>query len=252
MKGVPLITKNVTIIVPCFNEEKRWNKTYWINLITKTDLNWFFVNDGSSDCTSEVLAELSIYPQVTVFELRQNGGKAEAIRFGMLRALERPGINAIGFLDADAAFSYEAFLNVLDTYNGLNQDHFESLWASRVALSGREINRNPRRHYIGRVISTFLGFRRDLPYDTQCGFKIFTRTKNLELCLSKPFRTRWFFDIEIYSRLHVLNAHGMGVWEHPLLDWDEVAESHINVREILRILKEMYVINKILTKNRSL
>lgn len=243
------MTNNLTMIVPCFNEEKRWNKTYWSNLITIVDLNWVFVNDGSRDRTSEILAELSIYPRVTTLELSQNGGKAEAIRFGMLKALEQPGIDAIGFVDADAAFSYETFRNVLDTYTGINHEYFESLWASRVALSGREINRDPRRHYIGRVISTFLGFGRALPYDTQCGLKIFTRTKNLELCLSTPFKTRWFFDIEIYSRLNVLNAHGISVWEHPLLGWDEVAESHINVREVFRIVKELYVIRKILTKN---
>ena len=45
--------------------------------------------------------------------------------------------------------------------------------------------------------------RPDRVYDTQCGAKIFRATNDLALQLSRPFDSRWIFDVELIARLQL-------------------------------------------------
>ena len=44
----------VTLIVPTFNESKRWNHEYWQQLLEVEDLHLILVNDGSVDETMQI------------------------------------------------------------------------------------------------------------------------------------------------------------------------------------------------------
>jgi peptidoglycan-N-acetylglucosamine deacetylase len=94
----------VSVIVPAYNEEKVIAQTIDCLLAsTYPNLEIIVVDDGSSDRTSEVVGELfNDDPHVRLFTI-PNGGKAEALNYGLRQAR---GEIIIG-LDADTLFEKE-------------------------------------------------------------------------------------------------------------------------------------------------
>jgi glycosyltransferase involved in cell wall biosynthesis len=85
-------TLNCVIVVPCYNEATRLpTKTFLSYLADRPEINFLFVNDGSKDDTEQVLAELcSQSPaRLSKLSLTRNSGKAEAVRQGLLTAIDR-------------------------------------------------------------------------------------------------------------------------------------------------------------------
>src|SRR5262249_59105570 len=104
---------------------------------------------------------------------------------------------------------------------------------SRVKLLGRTIDRRIGRHYRGRIFATLASLVLDLPvYDTQCGAKLFRTSAILAAALSRPFRSRWSFDVELLQRL-VLGFGGVPalavreIVEEPLAVWRDVPGSKL-------------------------
>lgn len=242
------------IVVPCYNEAHRWNREYWSTILAISDVNWIFVDDGSTDNTLELIKTTSATKNSDVLSLEKNCGKAEAVRAGLLMAMDNSAGGMVGFMDSDGAFSSGDLIRILMASQELCLDQrlFDSIWASRVALAGRNIRRSRMRHYVGRVISTLLSGaaksqsknERMLPYDTQAGLKLFLVSSTLREVLESPFRTRWFFELEILLRWSSRNLGQpmMRIWEVPLNDWFEVPGSKINFREYFRILREIFFV----------
>ena len=242
------------IVVPCYNEALRWNREYWSTMLEISDVHWIFVDDGSTDNTLELIRLTAVKNNSEALPLPKNGGKAEAVRAGLIKALDNPDGGMVGFMDSDGAFSPDDLIRILKTSQALCLDKglFDSIWASRVALAGRNIQRSKMRHYVGRVISTLLSGaakgksknERLLPYDTQAGLKMFSASSALKEVLQAPFRTRWFFELEILLRWasHAKGERRMRIWEVPLNNWFEVPGSKINSREYFRILREMFYV----------
>lgn len=91
---------SVTIIVPCFNEEKTITKTVFSLLdldYPKDKLKIIVVDDGSKDDSFKVIKKLEKYNQVKVFH-KENGGKHTAVNF----ALDKIKTDLVGCLDADS------------------------------------------------------------------------------------------------------------------------------------------------------
>ena len=77
----------VGVVIPCYNEEERLFSKEFTNYIDKhSGYHLCFVNDGSTDKTLEVLQNLRKGREdfITVYDCEKNGGKAEAVRLGML------------------------------------------------------------------------------------------------------------------------------------------------------------------------
>ena len=91
----------VTIIVPCYNEEKTVGKTLdsLINLdYPKDKLSVIAVNDGSSDATWNIIQSYAAkYPSIQAIN-KPNGGKFTALN----AAIEASQSEFIGCLDADS------------------------------------------------------------------------------------------------------------------------------------------------------
>lgn len=227
----------VALVVPCFNEAARWNAEYWQQLCGWDGVVWRFVDDGSVDDTAELVRALS-GPSVSVTVLARNVGKGEAIRQGML-SLETSEVAWIGFIDADGAFPIDEVARFVALVDQLPQ-HVSAVWSSRVSMRGRQIERHPSRHYIGRVVSTLLSLRvRNIPYDSQSGLKLFRMDARFLSAIEDPFRTRWLFDVELLTRLDEIHADKAWLWEEPLLAWRDVDGSRIRGREVLRIQAEV-------------
>lgn len=164
------------------------------------DLGLLFVDDGSKDRTSEVLAGIeSAAPEhVSVLILPENRGKAEAVRAGMLLALER-GAEVVGYADADLA---TPGTEILRLFEALHRRDVQVVLGSRWKHLGSQIERQWWRHYLGRVFATLVstGLRLAI-YDSQCGAKVFRDSPALRSALAEPFFTRWVFDVELIGRL---------------------------------------------------
>ena len=241
---------SVGIVVPCYNEEIRLNLDYWHQIINKINhVDWVFVDDGSKDKTLNVLTEQFRFENVTVLALEENHGKSEAVRNGMLEFVRREkSYSGIGFLDSDSAFSVNDVEHLIDLcaqkFTPDNQG-FKAVISSRVKLAGRSISRNTTRHYISRILLTFINWNwRDAPYDTQSGYKIFRNSTELKLALENPFRTKWFVDVELFARIGAMNGRNQ-IWEEPVQSWLEIPGSKIGMRTSIKIIKDVYLIKRI-------
>jgi dolichyl-phosphate beta-glucosyltransferase len=243
------LKKNLTLIVPVYNEAKRWDKEFWKQTLSIADISWVFVNDGSSDSTSQLLTELKTLAQITILEHPNNLGKAEAVRSGFNyffaeNSSETSEKFFIGFIDGDGAFNpaeIERFLNLsVHDSSGLVSQGFQAIWTSRVQLRGRRIERKRYRHYLGRIIASFLGLAYpSIPYDSQSGFKIFLLEPVIRQVFLEKFKTKWFVDLEIAARYQNISGDQLRIWEEPLFYWKDIGKSTINIRSLPRISIEI-------------
>jgi dolichyl-phosphate beta-glucosyltransferase len=197
------------------------------------EIRILFVNDGSKDQTLAVLREArrGFEDRIEILDRQPNEGKAEAVRRGMLAAIDS-GISYVGFWDADLATPLEVipeFLALLELNPKLRM-----VFGSQVRLLGRQVHRRPVRHYPGRVFASVVSLILRLPiYDTQCGAKLFRTTSELSQVLKDPFLSRWVFDVEILARYIAMQRGRTGylresIYEFPLMRWDDVAGSEVS------------------------
>ena len=122
----------LVIVVPCFNEGRRLRAEGFRPLLSHPGTRILFVDDGSRDDTREVLASVcaQLGPRALRLDLARNQGKAEAVRQGLLEALQI-GARMVGFLDADLATPAEEMLRLIST---LRSSRAQAAFAARVAL----------------------------------------------------------------------------------------------------------------------
>lgn len=231
--------RKTRIIVPCYNESKRINpKAFLCALEKDLNLSFLFVNDGSTDETLSVLKSIKEKSpaQVEVVSLEKNSGKAEAVRRGILKALEGHFDN-VGYWDADLATpldAIEVFWRLLDSTD------VEIVIGSRVRLLGRKVERRAMRHYLGRIFATCASMLLNINvYDTQCGAKIFRNSASLGQVFGKPFKVKWTFDVEMLARFPiVMGASPSEIssrWvEYPLDEWVDVKGSKIKGKDFIK------------------
>lgn len=234
-----------TIVVPCYNEAARLDVAAFERFAADGHPQQFlFVNDGSTDETGAVLQRLSQPdPQrFMVHALPRNQGKAEAVRQGVLRAIDQ-GCELVGYWDADLATPLEAIPPLCEFLR--SRPELAIVVGARVRLLGRQIERRPLRHYLGRVFATAASLTLRLPiYDTQCGAKLFRATPEIRRLFEEPFRSKWIFDVELLARFcHARRAAGLApetaIYEWPLDQWRDVAGSKVRARDFVTAFVEL-------------
>lgn len=242
------------VVVPCFNEERRLAADEFLPLLARPGVELLFVNDGSTDGTEALLRAICAKagPRVGVLSLDRNRGKAEAVRRGMLRALEG-GAKVVGYVDADASTPGTEVARLLDQMRARGA---AVVMGARVALLGTDIRRKRSRHYLGRVFASVASLLLELPvYDTQCGAKFFRDVPALRAALAEPFASRWVFDVELIGRL-LTGAPGApplsreDFVEVPLQRWRDVAGSKLRPTAMLRSGLELVAIGGVLRRKR--
>jgi len=101
----------VTIIIPCWNEEKTVSKTVnsLLNLdYPKDKLSIMIIDDGSTDNTWGIIQKFKNKKQIKVFR-KENGGKYTALNFGLSKSTS----DLIGCLDADSYVDKDALKNIV-------------------------------------------------------------------------------------------------------------------------------------------
>jgi dolichyl-phosphate beta-glucosyltransferase len=239
----------LALVIPCYNEERRLPVDELRRFSAPgLDFEIVFVNDGSRDGTLPLLESLREQDPsrfTTLVNLAQNTGKAEAVRQGILAALDRKP-DYVGFWDADLATPLSelpSFVEVLDTRPAI-----QMVFGARVRLLGRDISRHASRHYVGRVGATLISQTLQLAvYDTQCGAKLFRATGDTRHVFSTPFLSRWIFDVEIiarYIRLWGRDAAARAIVEYPVTQWHDVKGSKLKSHDFARALRDLWRIRR--------
>jgi dolichyl-phosphate beta-glucosyltransferase len=240
------MTSKVVVVVPCYNEAARLPVQAFRSFCEHdSTIRFIFVNDGSTDETLEILNELQNRDpdRYLVIDQQPNQGKAEAVRTGMRKAFQEKPAYA-GFWDADLATPLDEipyFIQVLEEH-----PRCEIVFGSRIKLLGRSIERNPTRHYLGRMFATVVSSILNLPiYDTQCGAKLFRVTPEIERLFDEPFSVGWIFDVEIIARL-IQARRGTQharpeevIYELPLRQWHDIAGSKVRASAFFRAIFEI-------------
>lgn len=241
MRAVP--DPHLILVVPCYNEEQRLPADALRRFrLAGARAEILFVNDGSRDGTLRLLQSLAAEDpsRFSVLDLEKNSGKAEAVRRGIVAAMERKP-DLVGFWDADLATPLEELPDFLEVFAA--RPEIQMVFAARVRLLGRSISRNPKRHYFGRVGATLISQSLGLAvYDTQCGAKLFRGTDDMRALFAEPFLSRWIFDVEIiarYVRLRGRDAAARAIYELPVKTWHDVKGSKVRSTDFLRALRDL-------------
>jgi len=111
-------TPGVTVLVPCFNEEKTVQGTLESLLqldYPKEKVNIIVINDGSTDNTREILKAYENNPQIQIHD-KVNGGKYTALNLGISLATT----DFIGCLDADSFVDKDALRLIMKRFQNEN------------------------------------------------------------------------------------------------------------------------------------
>jgi glycosyltransferase involved in cell wall biosynthesis len=213
------MSEKIAIVIPCYNEERRFVPERFTPLLDHKSITLLMVNDGSDDRTLAVLKEMAgrFSGRCHVLDLPSNVGKAEAVRRGLIWAVGA-GADVVGYLDADGATPGEEMLRLVST---IERERKSVVLAARVAMAGHHIDRRPLRHYIGRLFATCASVTLGCTiYDTQCGAKLFQATPAFIDAIQRPFCGRWAFDVDLLGRL--LSPENPDIPSCPVDEWIEI------------------------------
>ena len=236
----------VGVVIPCYNEESRLKTEFFTNFV-KQNLGYrlCFVNDGSTDDTLKVLKELATGREdyITVYNCEKNGGKAEAVRQGILHMMEDSQLDYVGYLDADLSTNFQDFKDLVDS---ISNSDFQIIGGSRISRMGANITKAGSRAIISKTINLIIRNILGMSFqDTQCGAKIMTR-EVAEKMFQKKFLTSWLFDVEIFMRMKKLygleNAKSM-ICEQPLKRWVHEDGSKLSMKDSFKILLQLFQIS---------
>jgi|SRR3989339_146404 len=104
----------VTVMVPCWNEEKTVARTVESLLAMnypKDKLTLFVIDDGSTDSTWEVIQQFNKYENVRTFT-KENGGKHTALNLG----LKETNSEFVACLDADSFADPESLIRIMSYF----------------------------------------------------------------------------------------------------------------------------------------
>jgi len=240
-------TVDLTVVVPAFNEKDRLPAmmeetiSHLNSLSPKRSYEILIVDDGSSDTTSNVALEIGAkYPKsdIRVVALEKNIGKGGAVRHGMLHG----GGERLLMVDADGASKFSDLEKLWKAMDQIAPNKKAGVTVgSRAHLVKSEavVKRSLLRNILMYGLHTILrivgvGHIRD----TQCGFKLFSRSAAQQIFPAQHLAT-WIFDVELLLLAKQLR---IPVAEVPI-DWHEVAGSKLNVvTASLQMLRDLLIV----------
>jgi glycosyltransferase involved in cell wall biosynthesis len=244
-------TKRVALVIPCFNEAKRLNlEAYSAFLKTHPFMTFCFVNDGSTDRTSDLLVAFAAeHPTLSIktLSLANNSGKGEAVRQGVLAMLKADNtpVDLVGFWDSDLATPLAELDRFVEAFD--QEARLQSVVGFRKKEPTANIKRSTSRKLISAIMRVIIHTLIGLPiHDTQCGAKLFTADLATKL-FTPPFVARWLFDLELFLRMK--QAFGLdfltqSLEQLHLKSWHDVPGTKLRFWDVFQIFLELVKIKR--------
>lgn len=207
-------TLYLSIIIPAYNESKRIGDTLRSLASYFQHANYYYeiivVNDGSTDSTFAVLQNLQTeISQLKIINNPKNMGKGYAVKCGMQAATGDLRL----FMDADNSVK----INEVEIFLSKTAEGFDVVIGS-IGLDKKDVRMvSENNGYYRRPIGLFSKYITRIfatpgIYDTQRGFKLFTK-KAVDVIFPKLSVNRFGFDIEL---LVVAQINNLKIKELPV------------------------------------
>jgi dolichyl-phosphate beta-glucosyltransferase len=215
----------LSIVIPAYNEKNKIKTTIkkTRNFLEDRDILFeiIVIDDGSVDNTRKICQDL----EVKLNSQRKNKGKGYSVREGVQIA----GGNYILFMDADLATSLSAIERFWQ-----QRKKYDVIIGSR-AVSGAEVKTSLWKHTMGRISNFFINlFCIGGIEDTQCGFKMFTRSAAKKIFDNQKING-FGFDFEI---LMLAKKYNFSIKELPI-SWSEPGSSSVGLIDYIKTLFEL-------------
>lgn len=231
------------LVIPAYRESARLPGFLdeLIEVLTDTHptINILIVDDGSGPDEQTAISDAlkrhagSAQPRLlAALMLKHNQGKGAAIRQGWSKGLGIQAVDWVGFVDADGAIPAREVRRLIELAAGRTDRPV--LFASRIRMLGKRIERSFTRHLSGRLFATLIGNTIcEEVYDSQCGYKLLP-AEAWQRIADSLHETGFAFDVEL---LAALRRHDATIEEVPI-DWIDRPGSKVRLlRDGWRMLR---------------
>jgi len=224
----------ISVVIPCYNEEKRIEKTiisikkFFFRNRKLFDYELIIVDDGSTDMTFDIVKDMNL----TIMRYGDNKGKGYAVRRGLLKTKYKN----ILVLDADLSVKPIELLGIFGLLQG-------GLKYPKLVIGDRiQIIQQPKyRLFLGWGFRFLTRIILSLEYkDTQCPYKIFM---NFDREFIRSLKIDGFsYDVEL---LHKTRKEGIPIIEQDV-EYMNFSDSKVTIKKTIRMFFDLLRIRFIL------
>jgi len=221
----------LSVIVPCYNEENRFQKglLHYLSYLKKQKYLWelIFVNDGSKDQTLNLMkSSQKKEKKVRVITYKTNHGKGYAIIQGVKAAKGE----IILFTDID----HSVTVSTIESFFKYFDQGFKVVIGSRRVKDAKIlVHQYPLREFLGRGFTFLVRLFIDWQIkDATCGFKAFEKNVAKKL-FEKITIYDWAFDAEVIFLCKKLKIK----FVQAPVEWGDVRGTKVSLKkDVLRSL----------------
>lgn len=226
----------ISIVIPAYNEGHRISSTlekiheYFKN--KKFQYEVIVIDDGSLDNTIDVINKCgNLFDNIVLIENGKNMGKGYSVREGMAEASGDLRL----FMDADGSVD----IKTLDSFIKYIPSGMDIIIGSiEISNLTKEDDNHSYRRLFGKIAKILI---RHIAtpgiYDTQRGFKLFTRNAS-KIVFSRQTIDRWGFDIEL---IVIAQEHNLKIKELPV-NWINSKTSSVSLMSYFVTFYELFKI----------
>jgi dolichyl-phosphate beta-glucosyltransferase len=219
---------SLSIIFPLFNEEKRISKLFReitkFSFNNKFNIEFIFVNDGSTDASLELLKDFRKTNQKINFNIisyKKNKGKGYALKQGVLKARNK----WILTMDIDLSVTISQ-INQWIKKKYIKRE-IDIYFGSRL-LNNSNVDAKKYRMLMGKIFNLMLNLIINKKFikvnDTQCGFKLY-KSIIAKKIFKNIIENGYIHDVEIL----IISHKKKYITKELPVDWVHVGGSKINI-----------------------
>ena len=186
--------KDLTLVVPCYNEEKIFVQSVERILdllrLSRLDFELLLIDDKSADKTAAFIRKAAAADhRIVPFFHERNRGRGATVTEGIRKAAGR----VVGYIDLDLEISES---NILTHYLAIREG-YDVVYADRITPVSLAVHPRTLLHFLYIAFTSF--FLNHSFGDTNAGCKFF-RTEKIRPILQTVADEHWFWDTEILYR----------------------------------------------------